>query len=478
MKRIGSILGFAALLAACGGGGNDDTVAGIDAGGSPAPVATNVVSKGTITGFGSIIVNEVHYDTNNAEIVVDDTVATQAALAVGDVVVVQGTLSADGTTGTASTVTFDDVVQGPIAAIDLAGSTLTVLGQFVHVTADTSFDDDIVPASLEGLAVGGIVEVTGFVLADGSISATRIEAKAAGDEFEVTGVVANLDSAALTFTIGNLTIDFSAAQLVDFPAGVLEAGQLVEAKGAALDVAGGILVVTQVEFEGDDRPGDAGDSIEVEGFITRFVSASDFDVNGVPVTTDGGTAFEDGASADLALNVKVEVEGVLNDAGVIIADEVELEQAGFIHIESTVESVGSDRLTVLGIEVRVDTSTRFEDQSDLGVEPFTLADLAVGDFVEIRGVKDAEGVRATLLEREDLDDEVSLRGFAETASSPDFVLLGVTITTDAGTEFRDVNDAVIDAATFFGQAEGRLVETEGALNGGVIFAEVVELEDD
>ena len=457
MKRIGTTLGLAALVAACGGG--SETVAGIDAGGTPDPVATNVVSSGAITGFGSIVVNGVHYDTSDAEIVVDGTVASQSALAVGDVVVVQGTLADDGTSGDASTVTFDDVVEGPVSAVDVAGSTVTVLGQLVHVDADTSFDDSISPASLEGLAVGDIVEISGFLRADGSIGATRIEPKPAGGEFEVTGSVASLDTGALTFTLGGLTVDYSAAQLDDFPGGAPEEGQLVEARGTALG-ASGELLATRIEFKGNDRPGDAGDRIEVEGFITRFASASDFDVEGRTVTTDGGTVFENGTSADLGLNRKVE-----------------LKQAGFIRITSTVDSVGSDRLTVLGIEVRVDASTRMEDKSDAGVEPFTLQDIAVGDFVEVRGFEDAEGVKASLLEREDPEDEVELRGFVESAASPDFVILGVTIRTDGGTVFRDLNDAVIDAATFFGQAEGRLVEADGTLGNGVIFAEKVELED-
>lgn len=474
MKRIAITLGLLALLAACGG--SDDTVAGIDAGGRPDPVATNVVSRGTITGFGSIIVNGVHYDTSGAEIVVDGTVATQADLAVGDVVVVQGTLSDDGTSGTATHVTFDDAVQGPISAIDLAGDTLTVLGQLVHVDAGTSFDHRISPASLEGLAVGDIVEVSGFLLADGSISATRIEPEDASEEFEVTGTLANLDTGLLTFTIGGLTVDYSAAQLDDFPAGGPEEGQVVEAKGTGLG-ASGELLATRVDFEGANRPGNAGDRIEIEGYITRFVSATDFDVEGVPVTTDSGTVFEDGTSADLDVNRKVEVEGVMNDSGAIVADEIEFEAAGFIHISSTVDSIGTDRLTVLGIEVRVDTSTRMEDKTEAGAGPFTLASLTVGDFVEVRGFEDAEGVKASLLEREDFDDEVELRGFVESANSPDFVILGVTIRTDGGTQFRDLNDAPIDAATFFGQAEGELVEAEGRLDNGVILADEVELED-
>ncbi|HZD52895.1 MAG TPA: DUF5666 domain-containing protein [Woeseiaceae bacterium] len=80
--------------------------------------------------------------------------------------------------------------------------------------------------------------------------------------------------------------------------------------------------------------GEAGDRFEIEGFITRFDSAADFDVEGVPVTTNGQTAFENGSSADLGLNRKVEVEGELDASGVVVADEIELKQASSIRIAS------------------------------------------------------------------------------------------------------------------------------------------------
>src|SRR5690606_3657178 len=104
---------------------------------------------------------------------------------------------------------------------------------------------------------------------------------------------------------GALVVDYSQAMLDDdFPAGGPENGQLVEAKGESLG-AGGELLATEVELEDDALPGDAGDRVEIEGFITRFVSPSDFDVEGVPVTTNAQTVFEDGTSADLAINRKV-----------------------------------------------------------------------------------------------------------------------------------------------------------------------------
>jgi hypothetical protein len=457
-------------ITACGGGGGEQ-VAGIDGRGNPVAVA--VVSKGTITGFGSVIVNGVTFNTSTTAFTIDGTAGTQAELSVGDVVVVRGTVNEDGTSPTANSISFDDAVEGPISAIDEVNQTLTVLGQLIHVDADTSFDDSISPASLEGLNATDVVEVSGFFLADGSISATRIELKPVAGELELTGHVENV--AGTTFEINGFIIDFSAAMLENFPAGSPENGQLVEAKGDTLGGSGELLA-TRVEFKSGDL-GDDGDRAELEGFITRFGSTTDFDVEGVPVTTNGQTTYENGSATDLALNRKVEVEGDINAAGILVATKIEIKASGFVRIESLVEDVQADRLTVLGIVIRVNSATRLEDKSVEDREPFNLSHVVVGNYVEIRGYEDANGIVATRLEREDFDGDVALRGFVDSVSDPDFTILGVTVSTVFATTFADLDGSPLTAAEFFPQANGRLVEATGALNGAAITAEEVELEN-
>ncbi len=474
MKPSKCLLVFGtAFVVACGGGGNQ--VAGIDGGGSPAPVASSVVSQGTITGFGSIVVNGVRYDTSSATITIDDEPGVESDLAVGQIVVVKGTISDDGTTGTADSVDFDDAVEGPIESIDLAADSMVVLGQTVRVDGDTVYEDDIDPSSLEGLNVGDIVEISGNIDANGDIVATYVELEDPGSDFEVTGFVMNLDAGAFTFEINNLVVDYSAASLDDFPNGGPENGQLVEAEGSL--GGGGELVATELEFEGNDLDLDDGDEVEIEGFITRFNSAADFDVNGIPVTTNASTEFENGSSANLALNVKVEVDGEVNAAGILVADEVEFEEEGVLRVAGLVEDVQADRLTVLGIEITVNVQTEFDDESAMDVQNFDLSDVNVGDYVEVRGFDSAGTIVATRVERDDDEGEVSLRGFVEAVADPQFTILGVTILTNAGTEFED-DDTTLTADEFFNQAMGRLVEAEGVLQNDVIVADEVEFEDD
>ncbi len=481
--KLGPIAAVASLvLTACGGGGSSlaptptqpPPTGGIEGSG---------IAQGTISGFGSIIVNGIRFDTSSASFVVEGQPATEASLAVGQVVQVSGSFDDNGTTGSANEVRYDDIVEGPIASINLATSTLVVLGQTVFIDADTSFDDRISPASPEGLSVNDIIEVSGFFDADGSIRATRIQPDDDGDDFEVEGIVRNHDGTAMRFELNALTVDYSAATLLGFPSGAPANGQFVEVHGTTLS-SGGELLATRVELEDRGLNGANGDEAELEGFITRFGSAQDFDVSGIPVITTASTTFEGGVAADLGLNIKVEVEGTINASGVLVARKVDIRRASAVRVTANADSVNASNnsLVVLGITVNIDAFTRLEDKSDADVRNLTLANINAGDYLEIRGAEFPAGsgtVLASLLEREDPDTEAELRGFVETVSNPDFTILGVTIQTSGSTVFRDVNDNVISSAAFFAQVgPGSLVEAKGTeMANTTIVATEVEFEN-
>ncbi len=459
--RALSLLCATLLTIACsggGGGGGSADFAGIDRTGGPA----FGFAFGTVTGFGSIIVNGVHYETDSSTFEIDDSPGSQDDLSVGDVVLVEATRSSGSTTWNATSVTFDDNVEGPIAAgsLDATAGTFVVLGQTIITNADTSYDDSFANPSFAGLSAGQIVEISGFVNADGAIVATRIEPKPLSTEFEVTGLVSAHNSGAMTFMINALVVDYSsAASIRDFPGGVINDGDLVEVKGTAFDAGSTTLTATDVEFKGGQIQGNAGARVEIEGLITRFASQSNFDVSGV--TVDASNATFEGDVGNLGLNVKVEVEGSLNDNDVLVATKVDVRRAKLIRVEAAVDSVdpSGNTFVTLGITVEVDALTRMEDK-DFDVEPFTLGDLNPGDVVRMRGSESSGStadVLATLLERDDRSD-TELQGFVDTAADPLITILGVQIDT-SGAVFRDENDAPMTRQTFF----NRLVSESNAL---------------
>lgn len=473
--RVLASVAMGVLLAACGGGG----------GGSAAPATgSDVVSSGVITGFGSVHVNGVHFETNGAAFTVDDAPGSQDDLAVGDVVKIRGRVNDDGRTGTATEVIGDDAVEGPVTALDLVAGTLVVAGQSVITDADTSFDDSIPGGSLAGLSVGDFVEVAGFFDASGAVRATRLEKKPAGSRVEVHGIVSQLDTVNSRFRINALTIDYATAVLDDFPSGQISNGDRVEVKGTTF--VGGALRATRVEREelgADDGDGDA--KREIEGLITRFVSVTDFDVAGRPVTTTPGTVYENGSAADLGVNLKVEVEGPVNTAGVLVARKVSIRRAGNVRVTALVDSVNTagSTLVVLGITIKVDQLTRLEDQSDADVASFSLANLRVGDYVEVRGAEFPAGsgqLLARRLEREDSESRSIIQGPVTAMENPALEVFGVTVQTVPGTEFEDQSDNGMSSAQFFARVVvGDLVKARGSVIADrVIQAEEVEFESE
>ena len=140
-------------------------------------------------------------------------------------------------------------------------------------------------------------------------------------------------------------------------------------------------------------------------------------------------------------------------------------------------NAAASTLVVLGATVRTTSLTRFEDQSAQDVERFSLADLRVGDYVEIRAYRDASGLVATLLERDDLEQGVELKGPATDVAQPNLRVGGIAVTTGPTTEYRDNNGVSISAAAFFAAAPGREVKVRGTLVNNVVLAERAELED-
>ena len=472
--------------AGCGGGGGGD-----DGGAAPPPtspppptggITRSGVAVGPITGFGSVIVNGVTYDTSNATFTKDGQPATQDDFSVGQVVLVKGAIDDDGTNATADSVEFDDVVEGPVSSHNTTTGEFVVLGQTVRIVPTTSFDDT--PACPADLTQAVAVEVSGLADANGVIEATRIECRDATWDgvLEVNGLVSGHNEGAQTFMINGLEVNYSGAAVDDFPTpGVINDGDPVEAKGTAFD--GNTLDATRVQYKGNRFANDDGDHAEIEGFITRFGSATDFDVSGVPVTTTGSTTFEGGTAANLDLNLKVEVDGDFNASGVLVATKVDIKSATAVRVTGNLDSVSGNTLTILGITVNTESQkTRFEDKSDADIDPLRVGDLNTGDYVEIRGQEQPVGqITALIVERDDPDTRTELRGFVETGgkNEPNLTVLGVTLVTDGGTVYRDSRgetEVAMNAADFWATVQvGSLVDGRGTESGDTTLA-VTELE--
>jgi hypothetical protein len=481
MRKFIALLLVLATALGCGAAGS---LAGGGIGGSG-------ISSGAVSGFGSIFVTGTEWQTTGAAIRLERASGTQADLKLGMVVVVEGDRTGSG--GNADTVTFDDEIEGPISAIAVVSDDekqLTILGQLVTIERTlTQFDASgaIAVPTFDTIAVNDIVEVSGFRRAS-DIQATYIEKKgvfAGGTpSVELKGTVSGV--AGQSFMLGGITVNWNnTTTLSDLPSGGPTNGDFVEVEGTLTNPT--TVQATRIERE---RPfaGDVKD-FEIEGVVSSFVSLSSFLVDGQPVNAGAaGVVFEPNNTAFVQNGARIEVEGELR-GGTLIADKVK-QRDGELRIHAQIAAAGDidaaqRTVRLLGITVRTDSTTQFED--DLLNDPdLEIGDLAAGDFLEVRGFDDGSGnLLATEVERADDVDDVRLRG-PVTAFNNDplggrsVTIFGVVVPTNAATDFENFPGGASTEDEFYDEvAIGDLLDArddEDGVETAIDVADEIEFE--
>ena len=359
----------AGVLGGCGGGGD-----GVGTGG------TGTYALGTITGFGSIIVNGVRFDDSAASVLDDDDATRgRGELKLGMRVAIDSDAirsDAAGRSATASRIRVLSELAGPVSAVDTAAGTLELLGQTVRIGALTVFDDHIAGA-LAGIATGQTIEVYGlYDAASGSYDATRIELRDASAAWHLRGPIAALDSPRQSLRIGTLSFDYGGASNRPMS---LAVGDIVRVRVRQVSGPFGGWLITS--FGTGVHTPDDRDEAELKGLVGSFVSATQFSLNGLPVDASAAS-FPDG-SAGLRNGVRVEVRGALR-GGVLKASVVSIEsdddelERGF-DLRGTIESVDTAAKTF-----QLRGTTVSWARSDLRLDDGSLADIAVGRSVEVK----------------------------------------------------------------------------------------------
>jgi len=308
-----STLGLLAFLTACSGSVTVDT-------NWPSPtvpptpwVSVEPISSfGVISAPGSVSINGVRYDTGAASVTMNGQPAFTTDLRTGHTVALRGNVEESGTRGTASQIEYEAAVVGPVEAVDASRHRVIVLGQTVLSNTDTIYDPRIATGSLDGVTVGSRVQISGFLNADGLIVATRIEPAEASAALQVSGRVAGLDLANQLFTLDRLTVDYGSTLVIDLPGGMPTEGLTVIVRGS---LANGLLTAQAITGLPDAGFGMPNRRAHAGGWITRFASTSDFDINGQPVSASSSTAFVNGTAADLGTNVLVTIDGRVSSDG-------------------------------------------------------------------------------------------------------------------------------------------------------------------
>jgi hypothetical protein len=450
------------FIASCGGGGGGGGGSLADGG-----IGGTGVTSGTVSGFGSVFVNGIEFETDGASRDVDDEIDISngsdddKVLGIGMVVTIIGTVNDDGVSGTAESIEYDDEVEGPVAAApvedqDMVSKTFEIFNFTVMVGRNTTVFSG---TDYDSLAQNDLLEVSGYFDVDGKLLATRVEKEGVfpGDsEVEIRGEVSGFNGVD-EFDLGGIKITFGGTtEFEDLP-GTVKNGQFVEVEGTLKPATS--IAASRIEREDEDF-GDDVDQISIEGIVTDFNGTGNFKVAGQRVDASKATFEPSSLEASITDGDKVEVEGAIVD-GILKAKEVE-QRGGNARVSAIVDSKNSSAGTITlqvvqgqpFITVTTDSQTQIEDKRD-EVEPFGISGIKSGDFLNVEGFVDGSGdFIATQIERDETGD-IELRGPVDvpptggSTAAGTVSILGVEIATDGATDFEDASEAFMSGTDFF-----------------------------
>ncbi len=461
------ILLIGSLLSGCGGGVGGTGGGGDGGGGSGGGGVggTGIVSMGTVkkTEPATITVNNTAYQiTAETKVTLDGKGAPVTDLQPGMVVEVDAYKYTDTQITEAEVITYKNTLTGPISSINGNCGSMVVLGQIIEADTHT------LPTLVNGLcdySIGEIVEVSGYVSDTvlNAIRATFIRIKAASQKVNMSGNIASVSAAQKTFVIGALTIDYANAEFEPSNA-VPAVGRFARVSGIATGFD--TVAATEVEMNPEGLGGNAGNEAEVTGFVSNL-SGTTFTVNGQAINASKAKISPE--TATLANSVKVEVHGKLNTQSEIDASEIEVKSTSPISIQSNVEAISANGLTLSGIAILVNDSTLFQDESG-NTSKLKLADIRPNDQVTISCYRDANGnLVARKVELKTPSTKFTVEGDVVSVQPSGYsfsILAGLDITVVIGnlTEIKSHNGRLLSPEEFLALLNpGSRVKAEGVL---------------
>lgn len=471
-------LAITSILTGCGGGEQQATVPPKVAVTPPANTTT-VTTNGIISGFGSIVVNGVHYSTDSTTISTDDNQqAAEHELAVGMMVLIEGSIHADGKTGTAKSVKYSAQLEGPVSFVDLANKTLTILGQVVAVDDLTIYEQ----VSLNTINVGDVLEVSGYIKAPGQFYASRIERETKQKSpLKIYGIVSELNTTDQTFRCGNLVVSYSSARFEDFTQAQLANGQSIKVKASSYDATTNKLLASEIDLEKSSSA--TTDKVWLEGVISNYQPDTALMINGQTFLLGADTKFEYGQRNQLANGVSIKLQAVPVTNG-WKAEKISFSQQAKLKLSGNVSALdlNNNSFSIGSTTFVVTPQTLLKDDSNRAVRYFDLKSLVVNDYVEVAAFKNADGVNIALkVERENnasTDSTIELKGVPSAIDANGFILFGKNVVTDANTRYES-NDALLSKSQFFALLNTTtVVEVRAVAAGNQLLAVKLELDSD
>lgn len=497
MKTLNPRLSWAALalglslLSACGGGG-----------GSPAASAsTSSLTAGTVTGFGSVVVDGTELEDASAKVLREgmDGSFSNDVLQMGQRVRVK-----HDDKGVASQITLDAALIGAASNVNVAAGTLKVAAQNVTVNSDsaqgpvTVFGGGYTDLSsvAAGVAAGDLVEIHGTPVYSSAntaytVQATRIAKAESTAKVQISGKISGYTAGAggaASFTLNGLTVQTSASTAVR-PAGSTLANDLQVTAFSSAPLSGTTLTASHIRVDRNQDSGNTAATTQLSGVVSSYDSTAKTLVVGTTPISLGTITVTDlkGNASSLSNGAYVLVRGSVASDGSITATSVKVRTADttaalaqvmligpitdFVDASSfVVRGVPVDAGTLWntgcpGVTAAADVLVRVQALQQAGTNVVKAQSLSCTPTVATQVIRSQEGTTAAV----DLTAKTFTLTLTDTGASPSTR----TVQWNEATTFQGLV-APASSDTLGGKA----VHVDGYLSGSVLVARVIRLDDD
>ncbi|MBI1873927.1 MAG: hypothetical protein HYZ58_02710 [Acidobacteria bacterium] len=260
---------------------------------------------------------------------------------------------------------------------------------------------------LSGLQPGQVVTIT--VLVSGSSAVLQGSPHPGDTKVELEGLIEAIQPASRSFTLQGRTVRVTDTTEIRHGSRVLtfsdlHVGDRVHVRGTPEST---IVVASRIELQNPGGPGPnpqpQPNEVKLHGVVSSLggtCPSLTFNVGSQQIVTNGSTRFEHGSCADLRNGQAVEVEGVRQGDGSVLAREIEREEdehEAEAEIEGAISALSGSCPTlsflVAGKPVVTNSATRYDKTS--------CGELRNGLRVEVKGARQSNGsILATRVKRE------------------------------------------------------------------------------
>jgi len=368
---------FSLILISCGGGSNvaSNNGGGVGSGGTG-------ISMGTVTGFGSIVIDGVAHSSATPQFYVGNDLSDKAVASPANILLGAHLLVQFDKNGNPASMTEVPELIGLVSQINANGFTVNTVPVQVNTSANAgpvTYYSGL--AGSAAIRVGMQVAVSGAYAVDaaglGYVQATLVERRpAASIVTRVSGFISDLNSSTHSFNLAGMSVKYDSSSTITPAGAALVNGKFVNvwsnrpltSNGTAL-AAGSIHLLSLAGQSG---------LAQISGLVSRL-SGSSFQIDGMVV--DASASALSLVLAELTNGQYVTVKGTINaSTGAVSATSIKsyAHQPVMVELQGSINGyLGPNAFFVRGVAVDASNATFLNGA--------TAASLANGVYVDIKG---------------------------------------------------------------------------------------------